>query len=111
MKSSQIPILQDQRAALRWVQKHIGAFGGNPDRVTLFGESAGAFSICFHLTSPPSWPLFHGAIMESPSCGNPMSWLEQKEAQRLARGFAAITGCSDGGYSPYRFAPYRFEKK
>lgn len=55
----------DQRAALKWVQANIAGFGGNKDQVTLFGESAGAFSIMWHLVSPQSWPLFHGAILES----------------------------------------------
>lgn len=57
--------LQDQQLALRWVQANIRNFGGDPDRVTLFGESAGAFSVMWHLVSQKSAGLFHGAIMES----------------------------------------------
>ncbi|XP_052022975.1 acylcarnitine hydrolase-like [Apodemus sylvaticus] len=55
----------DQVAALRWVQQNIVHFGGNPDRVTIFGESAGGISVSSHVVSPMSKGLFHRAIMES----------------------------------------------
>ncbi|XP_036348650.2 cocaine esterase-like [Ochotona princeps] len=55
----------DQVAALRWVQQNIAHFGGNPDWVTIFGESAGGVSVSSHVLSPMSQGLFHGAIMES----------------------------------------------
>lgn len=58
----------DQLAALKWVQQNIAGFGGDPDRVTIFGESGGAVDVCVLLTSPLASGLFHGAIMQSGAC-------------------------------------------
>ncbi|MEU9160812.1 carboxylesterase family protein [Streptomyces sp. NPDC048424] len=64
--------LADQRAALRWVRANAERFGADPRNVTLFGESAGALSVCAHLASPPSAGLFHKAIVQSGSCSTTM---------------------------------------
>ncbi|MFD0265129.1 carboxylesterase/lipase family protein [Streptomyces sp. NPDC127106] len=60
--------IADQQAALRWVRANIHRFGGDPRNVTVFGESAGALSVCAHLTSPGSAGLFHRAVVQSGGC-------------------------------------------
>ena len=62
--------LLDQTMALRWVQENIRSFGGDPEAVTIMGESAGSWSSYYHLFSPPSKGLFHRIIAQS---GTPMS--------------------------------------
>ena len=64
--------LRDQVQAMKFVQSEIGAFGGDPDNVTIFGESAGGISVFAHLASPLSKGLFHRAISQSGS-GPPAS--------------------------------------
>jgi len=60
--------LMDKIAALKWVQKNIRSFGGNPDNVTLFGQSAGSSSVCALMASPLTSGLFHKAIGQSAAC-------------------------------------------
>lgn len=62
-------ILRDQQAALRWVQRNIAAFGGDPGNVTLFGQSSGASTILMQVVSPTARGLFHKAIVESSGGG------------------------------------------
>lgn len=58
---------QDQRMAMKWVKDNIGAFGGDGGDVTIFGQSAGAMSVVYHLVQPDSFPLYQKAIVESGS--------------------------------------------
>lgn len=59
----------DQQQALRWVQENIESFGGDPDNVTIVGESAGGGSVCFQLASPTAEGLFDKAVVQSMACG------------------------------------------
>ncbi|XP_078688416.1 carboxylesterase 1D-like [Branchiostoma floridae x Branchiostoma belcheri] len=58
----------DQVQAMVWVQENIANFGGDPDRVTIFGQSAGGASVCYHVVSPLSKGLFQRAISQSGGC-------------------------------------------
>lgn len=100
--------LQDQYAALRWVQHNIGDFGGDASNVTIFGESAGGSSVCDAIASPAAKGLFQRAIsvsgeyntvlgsptaLESQDCKSDLP--SQDEADQAGTSYAAVAGCSD----------------
>ncbi len=84
--------LKDQNIALQWVQQNIAKFGGNSNNVTLFGNSAGAASVNFHLLSKQSAGLFHSAILQSGCALNP--WAMSNYPKEMAVRFGTNVGCT-----------------
>ena len=95
--------LMDQQAALRWVERNIASFGGDPRRVTIFGESAGGLSVHAHLASPLSAGLFHRAIVESGAYALGQPSLSEAEAQGEV--VAMRAGCDDQTAACLRATP------
>jgi para-nitrobenzyl esterase len=101
--------LQDQLAALRWTQRNARAFGGDPRRVTIFGQSGGADSLCALLSSPFADGLFQRAILQSGACSHVNAvdailpgagpafdtWKPLNTLQTLGSGVATTLGCGD----------------
>lgn len=91
----------DQRAALQWVQRNIGRFGGDPKQVTIFGESAGGGAVLVHLVSPLSRGLFHRAILESPGAPAPRARMlpasDLASAEKIAGDWARSVGVTGEG--------------
>ena len=101
--------LQDQQAALRWVQRNVGRFGGDPSNVTIYGESAGGSSVCDEIASPTAKGLFERGISVSGEyntlLGSPTSLESQDcksqvptkaQASAAGKNFAAAVGCGKG---------------
>ncbi|XP_020844468.1 cholinesterase [Phascolarctos cinereus] len=88
--------LFDQQLALQWVQENIASFGGNSKSVTLFGESAGAASVSFHILSPKSHPLFTRAILQSGSANAPWAVMSPSEARTRTLDLAKSLSCPRG---------------
>jgi para-nitrobenzyl esterase len=97
--------LQDQLAALRWVKANIAGFGGDPDNVTLFGESAGAMAIGILMASPLAHGLFHKAIGQSGAFWDGKHGPLQSFAEARARGFAFARRHANGSVAALRAMP------
>jgi para-nitrobenzyl esterase len=95
--------IRDQQAALHWVRRNIAAFGGDPRKVTVFGESAGGLSTLTHIVSPRSSGLLARAIVESGAYSLALPTLAQSEAAGAA--IATALGCSDQTAACLRAAP------
>lgn len=85
---------QDQIVALKFVQENIGAFGGDPSQVTIFGQSAGASSVSVLMMDPVNSNLFHAAIMESNPFGIPLRTPQSWRA--IVNKFLSLVKCSRG---------------
>merc|ERR1719309_1227015 len=83
----------DQLMALQWVKDNIAQFGGNPNNITLMGQSAGACSVSLHLLSPLSRDLFSQAIMQSASATVPWGVITKKESLERGLGLVQVMNC------------------
>jgi carboxylesterase type B len=85
--------LADQTLAMQWTQRNIAKFGGDPNKVTVFGESAGGFSVCQHIVRPESNHLFSHAIVESGDCDGPWLVIDGERAKKFGNTYATAVGC------------------
>jgi para-nitrobenzyl esterase len=110
--------LQDQQASLRWVQRNIAAFGGDPGNVTILGQSAGGASVCANVASPTAAGLFERGIPESgfynAAIGPNQVWEPadcksqiptKRRAERAGARFARAVGCRPRDVACLRAVP------
>ncbi len=97
--------LMDQQAALRWVRHNIGAFGGDPDNVTIAGQSAGGLSVLAHLVSPGSRGLFQRKIIRSDAFALHQVSLADAEAFGPSYAASPEAGCPSQTASCLRGSP------
>ncbi len=94
--------LLDQIAALRWVHDNAGAFGGDPSRVMLFGESAGAIDVSALLVSPLARGLFSRALLQS----GVLAGVDAEKAEASGAAFPDAIGCGAGDLACLRARPF-----
>ncbi len=85
---------RDQMAALKWIRENISQFGGDPDRVTISGQSAGSASCCALMNAPAAKGLFHAAILHSGDVFQPERDVPLSSAESWGEQLAAKFGCS-----------------
>lgn len=91
--------LYDQRMGLEWIQRFIGGFGGDKRKVTLFGESAGGYSICYHMLGRPTEiPLFNRAVIMSGVPGPLMTPVARDEADKAFHEICGMLGIQEQGH-------------
>ena len=89
--------LRDQALALAWVRDNIASFGGDEEAVTIFGQSAGSWSVSFHLASPVSAGLFQRAILQSGSSVSSSSGaVSSARGLRAQQIVASYLNCTEG---------------
>ncbi|XP_060547074.1 cholinesterase-like [Pantherophis guttatus] len=86
--------LWDQQLALKWVKKNAAAFGGDPSRVTIFGQSAGGSCVNLQLLAPKSQDLFAQAVIQSGTANAFWAWRSPEEAKQKSLEFVHLLGCS-----------------
>ncbi|MFB7629543.1 carboxylesterase/lipase family protein [Streptomyces sp. NPDC056149] len=87
--------VQDQLAALKWVHENVAAFGGDPENITIGGESAGATAVSHLLTNPSAHPYFRRAVLQSLSPFNLWCTQQRPEAVTVARMYLDLLGLDD----------------
>jgi para-nitrobenzyl esterase len=103
--------LMDQIAALRWVQRNIRGFGGDPNNVTIFGESAGGYAVNLLMISPAARGLFHRAVCESGIGRGPWVYLNRRgprgelSGEAAGAAFMRALGITSGDPSALRTLP------
>ncbi|KDR08515.1 Acetylcholinesterase, partial [Zootermopsis nevadensis] len=86
--------LWDQALAIRWLRDNAAAFGGDPELITLFGESAGGGSVSIHLLSPVTRSLVRRGIMQSGTLNAPWSYMTAEKAADIGRVLVEDVGCN-----------------
>jgi len=86
--------LWDQALALKWLRENARVFGGDPDLITIFGESAGGSSVSLHLISPVTQGLVRRGILQSGTLNAPWSYMTGEKANEVARVLVDDCGCN-----------------
>ncbi|XP_060095209.1 cholinesterase-like [Heteronotia binoei] len=103
--------LWDQQLAMKWLKENAAVFGGDPAWLTLFGHSAGAASVGFHLLSPTSQPLFARAVLQSGAPNAPWAWRKPEMLKKHAMRISRLLGCPNGNHSDVVCCLQRMEIK